>query len=434
MSVRKIIKMKTISFYIRTTSQNIVAVALLCFLIPLSSFGQKAKSDSNYASPDFEKLPSVKWKFHTNGPLLSSPVINDEVVYIGGLDSSLYAIDINSGNVKWKFLTGGEIRSNVLINNNQVYLVGGDGTFYSIDKSSGKLIWKWTFNNTAMFLGERKYDIADYYNSSPALYKSTIYFGSGDGRVNAINADNGKLIWTFKTDDIVHTTPVVDNDKLFIGSFDGNVYALNSNTGNILWKFKSVGHEFFPKGEIQGSPVVSNGVVYIGSRDYNLYAIDVNGGYCRWNQKYPKGWALANSVRDSVLYVGTSEDKFIAAVDAASGNEIWRTNVKFNIFGPCNFSKSMLYVGTLIGKVFGIDKKTGAIRWTFATDGYNTNHNKYFKADDTFRDDLYKVIRNNVEYINAQLKWGAVFSTPAIANNIMVITSTDGTVYCLQST
>ena len=90
------------------------------------------------------------------------------------------------------------------------------------------------------------------------------------------------------------------------------------------------------------------------------------------------------------------------------------------------------YESSLIGKVFGIDMKTGAIRWAFTTDGYSINHNKYFKTDDTFRDDLYKVIRNNVEYINAQLKWGAVFSTPAISNDIMVVTSTDGTAYCLQ--
>ena len=92
----------------------------------------------------------------------------------------------------------------------------------------------------------------------------------------------------------------------------------------------------------------------------------------------------------------------------------------------------MLYVGTLMGKVFGIDMKTGAIRWAFTTDGYNLHHHKYFKPDDTLRDDIYKIIRNNTEYINAQLNWGAVFSTPAISNNIMIITSTDGTIYCLQ--
>jgi outer membrane protein assembly factor BamB len=418
------------NFFLLQLKSRIIAVATICLLTPIASFSQASISKNEIS--DFEKMPEVKWKYHTNKPLLSSPVINGDIVYIGGLDSTLYAIDVNSGNVKWKFSTLGEIRSNVLVNNNQLYLVGGDGTVYSIDKNSGKLSWKLTFNNTALFLGERKYDIADYYNSSPVLYNNIIYFGSGDNRLNAINADNGKLIWTFRTDDIIHATPAIADNKIFIGSFDGNMYALNNSNGNLLWKFKSVGHQFFPKGEMQGSPVVLNDAVFVGARDYNLYAIDINGGYCRWNEKFKKGWALANAAKDSVLYVGTSDDKFIAAIDPANGNEFWRTDLKFNIFGRCSFSKSMLYVGTLAGKVFGLDKKTGAIKWTFTTDGYNVNHDKYFKADDTFSDYFFKNIGSNVEYIEAQLKWGAVFSTPAISNNLIVVTSTDGTVYCLQ--
>lgn len=382
--------------------------------------------------PDFKNAPSVKWKFHSTQPFLSSPVISENAVYVGGLDSVLYAMDIQTGKVNWKFRTGGEIRSNVLVYRNQVLLVGGDGTFYSIDKNTGRLIWNWVFNKTAVFLGERKYDLADYFNASPVLNNGLIYFASGDGRINAIKATNGELAWTFQSNDIIHATPAVDNDKVYAGAFDGNVYALNSSTGNVVWKFKSVGHEYFPKGEIQGTPVIFNGLVFVGSRDYNLYAINANGGYCNWNQKFPKGWALANSIKDSILYTGTSEDKFIAALDPATGKELWRTDVKFNIFSPCAFSNSMLYVGTLMGKVFGMDTKTGAIRWTFTTDGYKENHDKYFKADDTFRDDIYTLIKSNVDYINLQLKWGAVFSSPAVSTNALVITSTDGTVYCLE--
>ncbi|MEP7107181.1 MAG: PQQ-binding-like beta-propeller repeat protein [Ferruginibacter sp.] len=428
--------MKKYGFYFaRKFFQVSFTCLFVIILIPLATHSENAidggNDNNNDPLPDFKNIPSVRWKFHSDQPFLSTPVISENTVYVGGLDSVLYAMDIQTGKVTWKFPTGGEIRSTVLVDKNQVFLVGGDGTFYSIDKGTGKLSWKRVFNKTAMFLGERKYDLADYFNSSPVLYNDIIYFGSGDGRINAIRAENGDLLWTFQSDDIIHGTPAVYKEKVYAGSFDGNVYALNSKTGSIVWKFKSVGHEFFPKGEMQGSPVVFNGLVYIGSRDYNLYAINADGGYCNWNQKFPKGWALANSSQDSILYVGTSEDKFIAAMDAISGKELWRTDVKFNIFSPCVFSGSMLYVGTLMGRVFGIDRATGAIRWTFTTDGYKFYHDKYFKADDGFRDDIYTLIKNNTDYINIQLKWGAVFSSPAISNDALVISSTDGTVYCL---
>lgn len=397
-------------------------------LIPFNVTAQ-----SNTPVADFTTAPTVQWKQHTNQPLIASPVIDNNNVFVGGLDSILYSIDLPSGKINWKFRTGGEIRSNVLISGNQLFLAGGDGIFYAIDKITGKLSWRYVFNKTALFLGERKYDLADYYTASPVLANNILYFGSGDGRINALRAQNGQLVWTYATNDIVHATPAVDNNTVFAGSFDGNLYALNAMNGNLLWKFKSVGHEYFPKGEMQSNPIVFNGRVFIGARDFNLYAIDVNTGNAHWNQKFPKGWAYGNAIHDSVLYVGTSEDKFIAAMDPATGKEKWRANTIFNIFGPPAFSNSMLYVGNLMGKIFAIDSKTGAIRWTFVTDGYTANHDTYFKADDSFRDDLYKYIKNNVDYINAQLKWGAVFSSPAVSGDYMVITSTDGTIYCLKN-
>ena len=92
----------------------------------------------------------------------------------------------------------------------------------------------------------------------------------------------------------------------------------------------------------------------------------------------------------------------------------------------------MVYVGSIWGKLFGIDKKTGAIRWAFDTDGYTINHLKYFKPDDTFRDDIGAILRSPVEWIGAEYKMGGIFSTPAISGNTMVISSTEGVVYCLR--
>lgn len=420
--------------FTRTVSYLFTVSVLSLLALPANSKAQISNSPvtNTVTTTDFKNPPSVLWKLHTNQPLMATPVIDDKTVFVGGLDSILYSIDLPSGKINWKFQTGGEIRSSVLVNNNLLYLAGGDGIFYAIDKTTGKHVWRYIFNKTALFLGERKYDLADYYTASPILSNNIIYFGSGDGRVNAIKAENGELVWTYATNDIIHATPAIFNNTLLVGSFDGNLYALHAVTGYLLWKFKSVGHEYFPKGEMQSNPIVFNGAVYIGARDFNLYAIDINGGYCRWNQKFPKGWAYANSIKDSVLYVGTSEDKFIAAFDPATGKELWRANTQFNIFGAPCFSQGMLYMGNLMGKVFGIDRKTGAIQWTFLTDGYKANHDTYFKADDTFSDNFFKVIKTNVDYINVQLRWGAVFSSPAVSGEYLVLTSTDGNVYCLK--
>ncbi|MES2276668.1 MAG: PQQ-binding-like beta-propeller repeat protein [Bacteroidota bacterium] len=324
----------------------------------------------------------------------------------------------------------GQIRSTAGIHNNKIIFVSGDGLLYCLDKASGKTIWTFKTGGEKLY---PLYSFADYYQSSPQIKDGHVYFGSGDGNIYAVNEADGSLLWKYTTGDMVHATPALDGDKLFVGSFDGYVYALNNLTGVLLWKFKAVGHRYFPKGEMQGTPLVFNGSVFIGSRDYNLYALNEKSGYGMWNRQFPRGWAMAPPViKDSVMYVGTSDDFEMHAIDPQTGKSKWKTNVKFNIFGGSAFKGQNMYFGTLMGKLFALDVKTGDVKWIFLTDAYKSNRFVYFKDDDTFRDDFVATVSKPNGMWLSLLKMGAIFSTPAIAQNSIVFTTMDGQVYCIS--
>ena len=404
---------------------------LLCFCVIISSgvFGQEIKNLTTITS-DFQGLPATKWKFATKAPVIASPVMDEDMVYFGSLDSVLYALDTETGNMRWQLKTGAGIRSTVLIENSQLFLNGGDGIFYAINKKTGKVLWTYKTGGEHTY---QYYGYADYYHSSPVLYKDKICFGSGDSYIYVLNASTGKLSWRFKTGDVVHATPVINGDKLFVGSFDGYLYALNAGSGDLIWKFKSVGQRFFPKGEMQGSPVIANNLVYIGSRDYNIYAIDIEKGYCHWNKPFPLGWVMALSARDSLIYAGTSDDDVMVSMDGKTGKENWRTNVQFNIFGHAVFSNSLMYFGTLMGRLHALDLKTGEIKWTFKTDGYLSNQKEFFPDENkVVKNDFYAYVKSPEGYIAALYQLGAIFSKPAISENLIILSSTDGKVYCLS--
>lgn len=398
---------------------------LLAFLLaPGAALGQ--------SSPVFETQPALAWKFQTRGPVIGSPMVRDNVAYFGSMDSTLYAVDLATGALKWQRKTGGPLKATPTAGNGPLlYATGGNGAFYGVERATGRV--RWRFQTLGGILGERKYDFADYHHSSPALAGDTLFFGSGDGRVYALNATTGDALWSYATRDIVHASPVVYAGKVFVGSFDGTLYTLDRRDGRLTWSFKSVGHRFFPKGEMQGSPTVGNGLVYVGSRDYNLYALDAHGGFGHWNRQFPKGWALALTARDTVLYAGTSDDKVLAALDGRTGQELWRTDAKFNIFGGCAFGPTTVHFGTLMGRVFGLDRKTGAVRWTFNTEGSRQNHARYFKPDDTFRDDIFAILPTYDDFLLMYYRLGAVFSAPVVAGNRLLVGSADGAVYCLES-
>jgi hypothetical protein len=64
-----------------------------------------------------------------------------------------------------------------------------------------------------------------------------------------------KIKWQFQTKGQVLSSPAVTSDTVYIGSSDHFLYALNRNSGAEKWKFKT-------DGRITSSPAVSDGIVY----------------------------------------------------------------------------------------------------------------------------------------------------------------------------
>ena len=85
---------------------------------------------------------------------------------------------------------------------------------------------------------EWTYATGDKINSSPATAPDgTIYVGSEDGNLYAINPD-GTTKWVYPTGDkIWYCSPAVESDgTVYIGSFDGSLHAVNAD-GSPKWTY-----------------------------------------------------------------------------------------------------------------------------------------------------------------------------------------------------
>ena len=79
----------------------------------------------------------------------------------------------------------------------------------------------------------------------------------------------GTVLWEFETGNEVVSSPAIGSDgTVYVGSKDNKLYALNGKSGLKLWEFKTGG----AIGD--SSPAIGpDGTVYVGSGDNNLYAI-----------------------------------------------------------------------------------------------------------------------------------------------------------------
>lgn len=427
---------------------------ILCCLLTSSFFFATAQS----RNPLHERILSVQktsfddleWTFTSKGKIFSSPVVHQGKVLFGSGDSTLYALDVTNGRQVWAFKTRGAVHSSPALYDNNVYVGSMDGHYYCVDTNTGKELWRFKTGGEHWpggkgYFGwkpDNKYldDPWDYFLSTPLIEKSadsvTVYFGSSDKHVYAVDALSGKLRWKFKTEGIVHTTPAVHDGILYVGSWDTYLYALDAATGKKLWKFKT-GENPGMTG-IQSSPTVASGSVFFGARDANLYCLDAKTGAKRWQYAAQNAWILSTPVMDNkTIYVGTSDSFLLLALSVTDGTEVWRSKLNGYVFGTPCVTENSIFIGDFTGKLYAIEKTTGKIASAFNTDSSTKNRAAILKPDGTM--DFGKLAegkdpslyRSVVEVMDLLYKLGPIVSSPTISDNKLFFGSSDGKLYAV---
>jgi outer membrane protein assembly factor BamB len=367
------------------------------------------------------------WRFPTDSAIYSTPVISGDHVYFGSSDTYLYSLTKSGGKLNWKFKTNGKVNSSVAATEKSVLFSSMDGKIYAVNKTNGAL--QWTFKTR----GEQRYDLWDYYLSSPVVHNQVVYDGSGDSSIYALDAVNGKKIWQYKTNGIVHATPVIKDSTVFVGSYDGWFYALDSKNGNLRWKFKTVGDAYFPKGEIQKAAIIHKNTIYFGSRDFNIYALDLVTGTGRWNMKERGSWVIATPhFYNDNIYFGTSDTHRFYAMNAESGEIKWTLPINMRVYGTASSIGNQIIFGSFNGKIYFVDAETGQVNSTFQTPESKKSYAGLFDANDHLRKDVD--LYGN-EYLLTEKKilaLGSIVSSPVADNNMLYFGDTNGYFYALK--
>jgi outer membrane protein assembly factor BamB len=263
--------------------------------------------------------------------------------------SKAYAVSV--WRPKWRYRTGDRIQSSPAVGNGTVYIGSNDKYLYAVDPSSGNLRWRMATGSGI--------------NSSPAVGPDgTVYVGSNDSSLYAVDSV-GTLKWSCKTGGAVQSSPSVAADgTVYVGSDDGNLYAFDTS-GTLEWSYST-------GGTVRSSPAVAgDGTVYVGSNDHYLYAIDRNG-VLKWS--VATGDVIYSSPAvdsDGTVYVG-SNDKYLYAIDP-SGVVKWQYLTGGAVrSSPVIGYDGTVYVGSDNTHLYAIDPQ-GSLKWQYDADGYVAN-------------------------------------------------------------
>lgn len=308
------------------------------------------------------------------------------------------------GTLKWLFPTGAPIHSSPAVADGTVYVGSRDNKLYALDAATGIKRWE--------------YETGSWVESSPAIANGVVYFGSNDGRLYALDAHSGAKLWDFKTNYAVMSSPAIADGIVYFGSDDYYIYALDAVTGTKLWDFKTDGY-------VKSSPVVVNGIVYTGSGSDFSYALHAQNGRLRlrFQSYYPVYSSPA--VSNGTIYFGNSNGALFA-VDGNARTWLWEHEIK----------PFWIQLWAMGAPGVPTPPPQSGLLWSVRV-GKTTSSSPVVAGDTLYIGSDNKLLAIDLQ--NRQKRWefeaeGAIRSSPAVVGTTIYVGSEDGRLYALNTT
>ncbi|MGY4765722.1 caspase, EACC1-associated type [Kribbella sp. CWNU-51] len=315
----------------------------------------------------------------------------------------------------WFFETEGEIYSSPAVADGTVFIGSNDRNLYALDVLTGAPRWH--------------YSAGGAITSSPAVVDGVVYVGSNDGKVHAVDASSGQERWTFATNAVIHSSPAVSGGTVYVGSRDHNVYALAAATGTQRWRF--TGGDWF-----NSSPTVDNGTVYIGCRDHKVYALDAVTGRRKWYHTTSLTVDCSAAVSGTTVWIG-SDDQSLYALDSRTGAWIWQLRAQGGIVSSPVLDHDVLYVGSDDSHLYAVSASTGRLNWRHPT-GNAIRSSPAIDGDTVYVGSRDRNL-HAVDTVTGEERWtfaarGPIDdSSPVLTSGFVIVGSLDHRVYAIRA-
>lgn len=243
------------------------------------------------------------------------PVIQGNVIYAAGADGEVDAIDRGTGKRLWKIELDYPISGGVGIFENSLFVGTSDGFAVRLDRESGAEVWSTRLRGEIL--------------APPQSDGSIVVVQSYDGRVQGLDFETGEVLWAHDSNVPVLTirgtsTPILDSGRVFAGFANGRVVALRADTGDLIWEVRvaiAQGRSEIERiVDIDGTMALVANELYAASYNGRIVGIDVASGRKVWQQDVSSFSGVAQGFGN--VYVADTDGTVIAYLRSGQG-ERW---------------------------------------------------------------------------------------------------------------
>jgi len=277
------------------------------------------------------------WEYHSGWLSSSTPAVVDDTVIFAVRPGRIVALYRQSGARRWEMPINSPILASPIVVHGTVYIGAADKKLYALDVATGQQRWVFTTQ--------------DWIVSAVAYADARVIVASQDSRLHVVGAETGRqrLIYETGMGRHIGVGPVVAGDRAYFGSVGARVWAIDWHATTYPWERALLFWQtnFYLWGMRSTSPIQKGSV---------------------WSRRVGGDVRHTLAVAHNTVYVTAAPGK-VVALDAATGAERWRTDLRLVITAAPTVADTTVLVGTQDGLVIGLEAQTGAVLWDFKTAG-----------------------------------------------------------------
>lgn len=262
-----------------------------------------------------------------------------------------------------------------------------------------------------------------------------LYVGGYDRRVHALNIADGTPVslgtdaedktipWvTEQLEDIITDAVTVGPDLIYVGVSNRNVLAFRKDRPELVWTFHTA-HG------VWGSPLLVDNTLFVTSLDHHVYAVNATTGEEIWRTEAFDGAIPGRPTYDperNLIYVGTLTNK-VVAINASNGQVVNAYGTHDWVWGAPVLYDNRLYFADMGGWVYAFNPATWSEVWSQKVAGRGIRGSVLVTADRVYAasqdQSLYALNRGDGSpaWPQKQATSGQLLGDPAYVNNLVIV-------------
>ena len=239
--------------------------------------------------------------------------------------------------------------------NQRLYIADAEGDLMALDATNGREIW--SIDTDVKITG------------GPGYGENTVLIGTSEARTIAYSAEDGSEIWRKKVSSEILSAPQKAENTVVVRTGDGKIFGLSGNTGKRLWIYDRTVPSLTLRGT--GTPVIDNGLVIAGFDGGKMAALEVKTGKLVWEASVATARGRSELERmvdidssplvvDGVIYIATFQGH-LSAMQAETGRVLWDQDI--SSYAGFDADDQNIYVTNEKSHIQAFDRFTSTELW-----------------------------------------------------------------------